>query len=108
EPLGVAADAAGRLRRGVQSCRFLAPPLVPGTREVGGAPRFELEHGVCDGLEEPAVVRDDEDAGVERLQLSLQPLEALDVEVVRRLVEQQEVWIAAERSGQRRTCQLPT
>ena len=106
EPFDVAADAARRLRSGVQSCGLLAPPLVPRTSEVRGAPRLELEHGVRDGLEEPAVVRDDEDAGVERLQLSLEPLEAFDVQVVRGLVEEEEVRVAPERARQRCPRQL--
>jgi hypothetical protein len=45
-------------------------------------------------------------AGVERLQLALEPLEALDVEVVRRLVEQQQVGVAAERARERGARQL--
>ena len=51
-------------------------------------------------------MRDDDDSGVERPQLPLEPLEALDVEVVRRLVEQEQVGIAAERPRQRRARQL--
>ena len=42
-------------------------------------------------------MRHDDDPSVERLQLALEPFEALDVEVVRRLVEEQQVGIAAER-----------
>src|SRR5439155_22778615 len=106
EPFDVATDAAGRLRGSVQSGRLLVPPLVPGAGEIGGATRLELQDGGGDGLEEPAVVRDDDDPGVERLELSLQPLEGFDGEVVRRLVEQEQVRIAAERSRQRCTCQL--
>ena len=51
-------------------------------------------------------MRDEDDRGVERLQLLLEPLEALDVEVVRRLVEQQQVGIAGERAGERGAGQL--
>jgi hypothetical protein len=42
-------------------------------------------------------VRDEDDRGVERRELGLEPLEALDVEVVRRLVEQEEVGVDRER-----------
>ena len=46
-------------------------------------------------------MRDEDHAGVERRELPLEPLEALDVEVVGRLVEQQEVGVARERAGER-------
>ena len=49
---------------------------------------------------------DEDDAGVQRLKLALEPLEAVDVEVIRRLVEQQEIGIAAERARERCACQL--
>jgi hypothetical protein len=51
-------------------------------------------------------VRDDDAGGVEGRELALEPLEARDVEVVRRLVEQQEVRIAAERARERGASQL--
>ena len=51
-------------------------------------------------------MRDEDHRGVERLQLALEPLEARDVEVVRRLVEQQQVGVAAERARERRARQL--
>ena len=106
EPLDVGADPVGRLRRRVQPRGLLDPPLVPGAGEIRRAACVELEHRVRHGLEEPAVVRDDQNACVERLQLALQPLEALDVEVVRGLIEQQQVGVAAERTRKRGTCQL--
>jgi hypothetical protein len=46
-------------------------------------------------------VRDEDHRGVERRELGLEPLEALHVEVVGRLVEQQQVRVAAERARQR-------
>ncbi|MDX6518293.1 MAG: hypothetical protein QOF50_1139 [Gaiellaceae bacterium] len=69
--------------------RLLASPDVPRSREVRRAAVIELEHGVRDRLEEPAVVRDQDDRRVERLQLALEPFEARDVQVVRRLVEEE-------------------
>ena len=51
-------------------------------------------------------MRDEDDRGVDRRQLALEPLEALDVEVVRRLVEEQQVGIAGERAGERGARQL--
>jgi len=63
------------------------------------ASALELEHGRRHRLEEPAVVGDEHDGGVDRRQLALEPLEALDVEVVRRLVEQQQVGVARQRAA---------
>ena len=51
-------------------------------------------------------MRDDEDARVQRLQLALEPFEAGDVEVVRRLVEKEQVRVAAERACEGGACQL--
>ena len=51
-------------------------------------------------------MRDEDDARVERRELVLEPLEARDVEVVRRLVEEQQVGVAAERARERRARQL--
>ena len=51
-------------------------------------------------------MRDEDDGGVDRRQLALEPLEALDVEVVRRLVEEQQVGVAGERAAERGACQL--
>ena len=77
-----------------------------GPSKKNGFGPAELEHGGGHGLEEPAVVRDEDDRGVERRQLALEPLEALDVEVVRRLVEQQQVGIRRERAPERGARQL--
>ena len=101
-----AADALHRLRRSLRARRPLEPPLVPGPREVEAAAALELEHRRRHGLEEPAVVRDEDHGGVDRRQLALEPLEALDVEVVRRLVEQQQVGVARERAAERGARQL--
>ncbi len=51
-------------------------------------------------------MRHEDHAGVERLQLALQPLEARDVEVVRRLVQKDQIGVAAERSCERGARQL--
>ena len=96
----------GRSGGSGETRRFLTAPVVPGAGEVRRAAGFELEDGVRDRFEEPAVVRDEEDGGVDRLQLALEPFEARHVEVVRRLVEEQEVWVAAERACERGAGQL--
>ena len=70
---------------------LLAPPHVPGAREIDGLAALELQHRSRHRFEEPPVVRDEDDGGVECLEQLLQPLERLDIEMVRRLVEQQQV-----------------
>ena len=59
--------------------------LVAGQRTTG----LELEDAADDRVEEGAVVRDDDDRPGEAAQPVLQPLQAVAVEVVGRLVEQQ-------------------
>ena len=66
----------------------------------------QLEHGRRDRFEEPAVVRDEDHGRVDGLELALEPFEVLDVEVVRRLVEEEQVGTACERACQRRARQL--
>ncbi len=51
---------------------------------------------------------DEDDRGVERLELSFEPFETLDVEMVRRFVEKEQVRINRERAGKRCARQLPT
>jgi hypothetical protein len=51
-------------------------------------------------------VGDEDHRSVERGQLALEPLEALEIEMVRRLVEQEEVGIPRERARQRRPREL--
>ena len=106
EPLDVVAHAVELRRRRGGARRLLAPPGVPGAVEEERLRPAELEHGGRDRLEEPAVVRDEHDRRVERRQLALEPLEALHVEVVRRLVEQEEVGVGREGTGERGPRQL--
>src|SRR6266545_1901613 len=106
EPGDVLCIARCLLRGDLQARRLLEPPPVPGAGEVRGAAGLELEHGSRRCLEKPAVVRDEHDARVERLQLVLKPLEARDVEVVRRLVKEQEVGIPSKCACERRAGEL--
>ena len=85
---------------------LLLPPLVPRAREVVRATGGQLEHGRRDRLEEPAIVRDEDHGRVDRLELALEPLEVLDVEVVRRLVEEDRSGLPGERACERRAGQL--
>jgi hypothetical protein len=107
EARDVLGDALGRLLGVECPFRLLASPGVPRTLEVGGTAGLELERRIRDCLQEPAVVRDDDDARVEPRQLALQPLDAVDVEMIRRLVEEEKVWVAGERSGERGPRELP-
>ncbi len=106
EPLDVGVEPADRLLGLLRPGGLLQAPLRPGPGEVQRPAAAELEHGVRDRFEEPAVVRDEDDGGVERLELALEPLDALDVEVVRRLVQEQQIRVAGERARQRGARQL--
>ena len=106
EPDDVGLHALHLLLR-VQGPRsLLAPPRVPRAGEERRAAGVELERRRRHRLEEPTVVGDEDHRCVERRELALEPLEVRDVEVVRRLVEEEQIGIAAERARQRRTRQL--
>jgi hypothetical protein len=51
-------------------------------------------------------VRDEDDAGIDRRELLLEPLDRRHVEVVRRLVQQQHVWLPGEGAAERGARQL--
>ena len=70
---------------------------------VGALPRQDVR---SDAVQEPAVVRGDDRAAGERQQRLLERLERLGVEVVGRLVEQQEVSALLERERQVQTVTL--
>ena len=106
EALDVHPDPLRGLRGRCRPRGLLDPPCVPLPREEERAAGFELEHARRHGLEEPAVVRDEDHGRIERLELLLEPLEVLDVEVVRRLVQEQQVGIAGEGAGERGAGQL--
>src|SRR5262249_3351124 len=85
-------DAMRMLRLGTQTplaVRFviLVVPLEPDDLAVA----LEREHVRRDAIEEPAVVADDDRAAGEVEQRLLERAERVDVEIVGRLVEQQEV-----------------
>ena len=76
-----------------QACQLPAK-----NRDAAG---LQLQHGRADGLQEPAVVRDQHDGRVEPHECLLEPLQGLDVEMVGRLVQQQHVRRSGQRAGQR-------
>ena len=86
--------------------RLLLAPGVPGTGEEAGPLRLQLQHRGADRLEEPAVVGDEDDGGVDTDEVALEPLERGDVEMVRGLVEEQQVGAGGERAGERGAGQL--
>ena len=86
---------------GGRARRLLTPPLVLGRPATVRAAGGELQHRGRDGFQEPAIVGDEDHSRVERLELPFEPFEALDVEVVRRLVEQEQVRIDRKRARQR-------
>ena len=59
-----------------------------------------------EAFEQPAVVADQHDAGAHPGQFALQPLDAGQVEMVGRLVEQQDVGQRRQRAGQRGAARL--
>ncbi len=92
-----ASDLAGGL---------LLAPGVPGPGEEARPLRLQLQHRGANRLQEPAVVGDEDDRGIEIAQVALQPLQRGDVEVVGGLVEQQQVGSARQRPRQRGPGQL--
>ena len=50
-----------------------------------------------DGVEEGSVVRDDEERMRPRLEVIFQPGESVEIEIVRRLVEEQKIGFAEQR-----------
>src|SRR5581483_9336997 len=106
EARDVGLDADDLLLRVQHPRRLLAPPGMPRTGEERAAAGLDLERRRRHRLEEPAVVRDEDHRRVERRELALEPLEVRDVEVVRRLVEEEQVGIAAQRARERGTRQL--
>ena len=106
EPLDLRLLALDGAAEGELARRLLLAPRVPRALEELAAAALELEHGRADGLEEPAVVGHEDDGGVDRLEALLEPLERLHVEVVGRLVEQQQVGVAGQRAGQRSAGEL--
>src|SRR5262249_7234891 len=86
--------------------RLLAPPCMPGAGEERATAGLHLGRRRGHRLEEPAVVRDEDYCGVERGELTLEPFEVGDIEVVRRLVEEEQVRVAAEGTREGRARQL--
>ena len=98
-PLGVCARllrACGgqRLRMGFGEAREVAGVM-------GQAPARHVEDAVRHGIEQGAIVAHHHECPGIALQMSLQPRGRLEIEVVRRLVEQQQFRLEEEPSGER-------
>ena len=79
---------------------LLEPRLVVALPRVG-VPAVELEDPFRDVREEVAVVRDDDERSLELLEVGLEPRDALRVEVVRGLVEEEDVGIGKQEPRER-------
>jgi hypothetical protein len=96
-----AASTPPRPRRGGASCRPRSPRSCPRTTS---SPTFESpsndEDVGGDAVEEPAIVADDDGAAGEGEQRVLEVAQGVDVEVVGRLVEQQQVAALFDQLGE--------
>jgi hypothetical protein len=91
------------------------PVALRAGENVGRVAALVLVHAAVDDLpgrgadrvEEPAVVRHDQQRAAARREMAGEPVDPLDVEVVRRLVEEQQLGAVEERVGQRDPAALP-
>ena len=86
----------------------VAPRLETGKTlvERAGDAAVEPYGRAREAFEQPAVMADQHDAGAHLGQLALQPLDAGQVEMIGRLVEQQDVGKRRQRAGQRGAARL--
>ena len=90
-----------RLLLAGQPGQLLLEPARVVALERDAAPAVELEDPLRDVVEEVAVVGDRDDGARVFLEEALEPVDRLGVEVVGRFVEQQQVGVAEQQSGQR-------
>ena len=89
--------------------QHLVAPGLEGREAALHAPRaaaIEPDDGAREPLQEAAVVADEDERRGHRLKLALQPFDGRQVEMVGRLVEQQNVRAGGERAGERRAAGL--
>ena len=67
---------------------------------VGQRPQRQVRDARDDGVEEEAIVRDEDDGVRVAVQVLLEPVAGFEVEVVRGLVEQQQARLAEQQPGQ--------
>jgi len=68
---------------------------------------FQLQDRARDGVQEVAVVGDYEDGALGVLHEAFEPLDGLEVEVVRRLVQQDQVWLLQQQPREGHPALLP-
>ena len=68
---------------------------------VGERAQRQIGDARDDRVEEEAIVRDEDDGVRVGVQVLLEPVARLEIEVVRRLVEQQQVRLAEQQLGER-------
>ena len=100
----LAHDLAAELVRVALGLRLdlLAPGLVMGEAAIDppGRAVFEPDDAAGQRLEQSAIVADQHQPGAQRSQLGLQPFDRRQVQVIGRLVEQQQVRLGRKRAGQ--------
>ena len=84
----------------------LQPPVGVAALRHAPPAALQLQHAGGHRLQEPAIVRHEDQRRVEPVQVLLQPLDRVDVEVVGGLVQQQQVGLAGQRPRQRGPGQL--
>ena len=85
--------------------------LLPAVRRVAAGVRgqpavLEVDDLLGDAVQETPVVRDDEIGPARAREVVLQELDGVEVEMVRRLVEQQDVGVRQDRAGEHRAVLL--
>ena len=65
--------------------------------------RRQFDHPIGDGIDEVAIVRDEQEGPAPGLELGLEPQHRVDIEVVGRFVEHQYVGLLEQQPGQRRS-----
>ena len=88
---------------------LVAPGLEMGKAAVdaAGDAAVEPDDGAGQVFQQAAVMADQHDAGAQRLQLGFEPLDGGEVEVVGRLIEQQQVGGGSQGAGKGGTALLP-
>ena len=68
----------------------------------------DVDHGGDDPFQEGPVVTHDHQTAPSPRKEVLETIKPIEVEIVRRLVEQEQIMARQQEGGQRRTCPLPT
>jgi hypothetical protein len=109
-PVFFARDLAAKLVvLGLLLREDLLPPVlvaVEAAIDAAGHAAIQPDQRARERREQPPVVADEHQAGAKTTEFGLQPLDGRQVQMVRRLVEEQEVGLGGEDAGQGRTAPL--